>query len=89
MELNFRYFLNNNLGLPTVEKTAEIKVIEYNKTPIRIILSDGTILLFSIDQFRRIPGGEPKVGKKMKVVFQRHPNDKSNKHSQIHACHVL
>ena len=43
----------------------------------------------TIDEFRRVDGGEPKVGKKMKVTFQRHPHDKSGKYSQIQSIHVL
>ena len=89
MILSFREFLKNHLGLPTTERTAEIKVVELKKNPIRVILSDGTTLNFSIDEFRRIPGGEPVPGKKMKVIFQKHPNDQSKEKYQIHACYVL
>lgn len=89
MSLSFHDLLSNNLGLPTVERVSEVKVVDRTKNPIRVILADGTTLKFTIDEFKIIPGGEPVKGKKMKVVFQRHPNDSSKNESQIQACYVF
>jgi len=77
-----------DLGLPTVTKTAKIIQIERNKNPISVMLQDQTRLYFTYDEFRRIKGSEPKEGKMMTVVFQRHPGDGSEAPSQVQSCTV-
>lgn len=96
-KLNFKIFIEQldrpmptaELGLPSVKRTSVISFLERNKNPIFILLADGTKLYLSWDEFRRIEGTEPTIGKKMTVVFQRHPLDKSEITSQIERliCH--
>jgi hypothetical protein len=84
--LHFREFIE--IGLPTVERVATVTFVTKNSNPITVYLSDGTNLHFNIDEFRRI-GGEPAPGKKVKVVFQRHPGDRSATPSKIQSVTVL
>ena len=72
-----------DLGLPKVTKTAQIRFIEKTRNPITVQLTDGTRMFFTIDEFKRIKGCEPEVGKTMAVVFQRNPIDKSEAPSKI------
>lgn len=72
--------------LPTLEVTSKIMRIEKNKNPINIMLEDGTSLYLSWDEFKRIPGVTPEVGKSLKVIFQRLNNDKTDKPSKIKYC---
>lgn len=69
--------------IPSVEKTGVITHLYRTKNPIYIRLSDGTELKMTYDQFNKIKGTEPKVGKTMTVSFQRNPNDTSQNHSKI------
>jgi len=80
---------SHDLGLPTTTKTAKIKFMERNKNPILIYLEDGTKLYLNWDQFKRISGCKPEVGKTITVVFQRFPGDQSGENSQIQSlmCH--
>ena len=78
---------STDLGLPTVTRSSKIIQVERHKNPIFVMLQDQTKLFFSYDEFKRIPGGEPKVGRIMQVVFQRSPNDDSQEHSQIQSCY--
>jgi hypothetical protein len=97
INLDFKLFLEQldrplpteELGLPSVKKTSTISFLERNKNPIFILLSDGTKIYLSWDEFKRIEGTEPVVGKKMTVVFQRNPADRSESTSQIERliCH--
>jgi len=75
--------------LPSVTKKGQIRLIERNKNPIFILLSDGTQLYLSWDEFKRIRGQEPTVGKNLTVVFQRNMNDRSKSPSKINSilCH--
>lgn len=75
--------------LPSVTVTSEIRSIEKNKNPISILLADGTQLFLSWDEFKRISGPTPETGKKLTVIFQRLPGDRSNSPSQINSilCH--
>ncbi|MHA1948726.1 MAG: hypothetical protein ACW99G_03170 [Candidatus Thorarchaeota archaeon] len=75
-------------GLPTVTKTSKIQLVERNKNPIHIYLADGTKLYFNWDEFKRIKGSEPKVGKMMTVVFQRTHGDTRNEPSQLQTVTV-
>lgn len=69
--------------VPTITKTSQIKYVEKNKNPIRILLADGTRLHFTWDEFKRIQGDEPTMGKTLTVVFQRFPSDTTEETSQI------
>lgn len=75
--------------IPTISKTAQIQFVEKKQNPIFVLLSDGTRLYFTLDEFNRIPGKEPVVGRTMKVKFQRNPKDKSLQPSQIQHCEVI
>ena len=87
------YFGNPNflpsldMGLPTVTRSSRIIQVERHKNPIFVMLQDGTKLYFTYDEFKRIKGSEPKVGKTLQVVFQRSPDDSSGNHSQIQSCY--
>jgi len=70
--------------VPTISRCCPITYVERNKNPILVLLSDGTKLYFTWDEFKRIPGEEPKVGRMLSVVFQRFPGDDSQEQSQIH-----
>lgn len=90
MLLNFKEFLqlDEHLAmkvLPSVTKRSEIKFIERNKNPIFILLADGTKLYLSWDEFKRIHGDEPEVGKSLIVSFQRLETDNSKAMSQINS----
>jgi hypothetical protein len=69
--------------VPTLSRSCPISFVERNKNPIFVLLSDGTKLYFTWDEFKRIPGIEPEVGRTMTVVFQRFPGDHSQEQSQI------
>jgi hypothetical protein len=75
-----------DMGIPSITRTGRVAFIERNKNPIFILLSDGTKLYLSWDQFKRIEGQEPTVGRQMTVTFQRHPGDQSEMNSQIASC---
>lgn len=79
--------LANQHVVPTVTKSAQIKFIERNRNPIFILLSDGTRLYLTWDEFRRVKG-DPEVGKTMTVVFQRFPGDTTESTSQIASVQV-
>lgn len=73
---------NLDVQLPTTTGNGTIEVMNTKKTPIYIRLSDGSDCYFTVDEFRRIKG-KPAVGKSMTVVFQRHPENRDSKPSQI------
>jgi len=79
---------SHDMGLPTVSKNSKIIAVERNKNPIFVMLQDQTKLYFTYDEFKRIRGSEPKIGRIMTVVFQRSPGDSSENHSQIQSCMV-
>lgn len=62
--------------MPTQTVFSTISHITLNKNPIKIKLEDGTDIMLSYDQYKKISlsSQEPKVGKKMKVVFQKNEN---------------
>ena len=72
-----------NLTIPSTEKTGKITVLLAKKNPIFMKLSDGTELNFTYEQYKRIHGSEPAIGKTMTVIFQRRPNDRGEDHSKI------
>ncbi len=75
--------------MPSVTVTSEIRNIEKNKDPIFILLGDNTKLYLTWDEFKRISGPTPEVGKKLTVIFQRNLGDKSGEPSQVNSilCH--
>lgn len=70
------------IDVPQVERTGRIKLLLKNRNPIFVQLSDGTQASFTYDEWRRIKG-EPAVGKMMRIVFQRHPENKTASYSKI------
>jgi hypothetical protein len=78
---------STDLTIPSVEKSGRITVLEIKKNPIYIRLSDGTEAHFTYDEFKRIEG-EPKLGKNMTLVFQRHPQDTMKEYSKIDRAYV-
>jgi hypothetical protein len=77
-----------DLVIPNIEKTARIIFLDVKKTPIRMLLSDGTECLFSEVEFRKIKG-IPEINKTITLVFQRNPNDFSKNFSKIEKAIVL
>jgi hypothetical protein len=69
--------------VPTISRSSPITFVELKKNPILVMLSDGTRMYFTWDEFRRIPGEEPKAGRMLSVTFQRFPGDDSKEYSQI------
>lgn len=72
-----------NLTIPSVSRTGKITVLLKKKNPIFIKLSDGTEIYLTYDEFKRIKGSEPALGKTMTVIFQRSPDDLTSNHSKI------
>lgn len=70
-------------GIPLVQKSGVIKYLELKKNPIFMMLSDGTRLFFTWDEFKRIKGDTPSPGKRIVVTMQRNPLDKTSTSSQI------
>lgn len=91
MILDFKKFINENTLaaalLPSVTKTSRIQVVERNKNPILIMLSDGTKLYLSWNEYRRL-NEEPSVGKKITINFQRHPGVKTAENSKINYIQI-
>jgi len=86
-------FLGNPLHLPSLDMTIPqvvrsgvVRLLEKNKNPIHILLSDGTRLHLTWDQYKRIEGTEPAIGKLMHVTFQRNVNNGPDETSQITQC---
>jgi hypothetical protein len=93
IEENFLWAKNINLpnidlGLPSIEKTSKILMLNDRITPIYIQLEDGSKLFFTYDEFKRIHGN-PMIGKKMHLVMQRLGNDTSKYPSKITSCRVI
>lgn len=83
------YMLPNlDLDLPCIKKQGQIQILQYNKSPIFMQLSDGTKLFFTIDQFKRIDG-KPEIGKILRYEMMRLPNDTSGQPSKIKYCKVI
>jgi hypothetical protein len=70
-------FLHIPEQIPQTKRSGKIRFIERNKNPIRVQLSDGTWLYFTLDEFNRIKE-EPEVGKTMTVIFQCRPDAKTS-----------
>lgn len=71
-----------------IKKDGIVKHFIYNKDPITLVLSDGTTLYFTYDEYKRIKGDLPIVPKltRIEVIFQRLPTDLSAIPSKILAC---
>ena len=76
------------LKIPKIERSGRITTLHRHKNPIYVRLSDGTEAYFNFDEDQRIEG-EPKLGKVMKIVFQRHPNDWTKNASKIERAEVM
>lgn len=92
IELNFKQFVEHSSslpGLPQISRTSTVRFVERNKNPIFVLLSDGTKLFFTWDEFKRIQGAEPAPGKKLTVFLQRLDSDNSQSPSKIDhiICH--
>lgn len=79
---------NGEEGVPQTEKTGMVKLFLFKQNPIIIELDDGTKLMMTLDQYKRIQGDLPIIPKytQIKVVFQRNPYDITNNASQIASC---
>lgn len=77
-----------DLIIPSVEREGKIISLTEKSNPIYIKLSDGTECSFTYQEFKRIEGN-PGIGKTMRVIFQRHPNDFTNNISKIEKAIVL
>ncbi len=84
---NLPHLPSTDLTIPSSVKTGRIVVLDRKSNPIRIRLSDGTEANFTWDEFQKIKGAEPTVGKVMTITFQRHPDDRSRNLSKIN--HVV
>lgn len=71
-----------DLTIPSDERTGRITTLLLKRNPIYVRLSDGTEAHFSYDEYRRIDG-QPELGKTMTIIFQRHPEDRSQMTSKI------
>jgi len=78
-----------NLTIPSIQREGKITVLLAKKNPIFVKLTDGTEAYFSYDEFKRIKGSEPSLGKTMRITFQRHPGDLSATHSKIDHVEVI
>lgn len=78
-----------NLTIPSIQREGKITVLLAKKNPIFVKLTDGTEAYFSYDEFKRIKGSEPTLGKTMRITFQRHPDDLSSSHAKIDHVEVI
>lgn len=79
---------NGTDSVPQVKKDGLVKHFGFRQNPVVIELDDGTKLLMTLDQYKRITGDLPIIPKytKISVIFQRNPYDMSNDASQITSC---
>jgi hypothetical protein len=77
--------IHNPRGIKQVSKSKIVKHFNYRKTPIEIVLDDGTSLFFSKDDYERAPGDKPCIPglTRVDVQFQRNPADFSLNTSKI------
>lgn len=85
-----RFNISNirNFILPTKTVRSEIRLINDKNNPILIQLLNGTKLFLSFDEYKKIKNQNPAVGKMATVVFQRHPNDKSDNFSLVNSIKI-
>jgi len=86
-DINIPHLSSIDLTIPSTVKNSTISFIELNKNPILVLLKDGTKLFLTFDQYNRIKP-KPEVGKRITVVFQRSPEDKSNSPSKIEKIEI-
>ncbi len=79
---------STDFKIPDLTKTGRITLLDLKSNPIRIRLSDGTEANFTWDEYKKIRGDEPTIGKLMTVSFQRHPQDASSNLSKINSATV-
>ena len=72
-----------DLTIPSSRGSGRIEFIDMKRNPIPVYLSDGTHVHFSYDEFKRIEGPKPELHKVMTVMFQRHPEDRTQQASKI------
>jgi hypothetical protein len=77
----------NLLGLPVVKRSSKIILIKKNENPISLHLADGTKIHMTFDEFNRIKGLPPEVGRNVTVIFQKSKKDKSKELSKIQDIH--
>ena len=85
------HLYNTDVMVPTVTKEGKITGIKYRQSPIIIELNGSPTLYVTLDEFNRIKKhnnlqGEHwnrLIGRTMKVLFQRHPDDKNPTLSQV------
>lgn len=82
------YLPSTDLTIPSIERTGRITILKLNRNPIYIRLSDGTEVNFTWDEFKKIQGGTPKIGKTMTLVFQRNPADATKTYSKVNKAIV-
>lgn len=75
--------LSADLGFPTITRKGRIASIEMKKTPIRVILSDGTSLALSWDDWRRLGKNPPRVGDEITVEFQKRIDPNGSERFQV------
>ena len=86
-DINIPHLSSIDLTIPSTVKNSIISFIELNKNPILVLLKDGTKLFLTFDQYNRMKT-KPEVGKRITVVFQRSPEDKSNSPSKIEKIEI-
>lgn len=85
----------NKIGIPIVSKNSKIIILDEKgklsstKSPIFIQLEDGTKIYMTRNQFDRISGDKPEIGKTLKISFQRNLLDKRPIHSQIDSIYCF
>lgn len=79
---------NGEEGVPQTQKKSIVKHFLFKQNPIVIELADGTKLMMTLDQYKRITGDLPIIPNhtEITVVFQRNPQDLTNNASQIASC---
>lgn len=78
-----------DLTIPSTIRSGRITTLQFKKTPIYIHLSDGTDLHLTRDQYEKINGDKPAIGKNMEVIFQRRPEDITDMMSKIDHIRVF
>ena len=77
------YLPSTDLTVPSTEHTGRITTLMLKRNPIYVRLSDGTEAHFTYDEYKRIEGSKPSLGKTMTIIFQRHPSDMSQMASKV------
>lgn len=73
-----------DLTIPNVVKKSKIRSVDMNKNPIVVMLTDGTKIYLTLDEFNRINAIKRlEVGNEISVTFQRRPEDLGSNPSKI------